>query len=47
MFNGNLGLIELLLSGAIGLGFCAWQWWGVRDAGKPPKSDDSSRHPKG
>jgi hypothetical protein len=47
MFQGKLGLVELLLSGAIGLGLCAWQWWGVRDAGKKPKSDETPRHPEG
>ena len=42
---GNyVGIIEMALSGGIVLGFCAWQYWLVRDAGKPkdPPLDPSS-----
>lgn len=34
--DNNLGIIEMLMSGIIVLGFCAWQYWQVRDAGKKP-----------
>ena len=46
MLSGNLGLIELLLSGGIVLGFCAYQYWSLRTPRKP-RSDDSPRHPEG
>jgi hypothetical protein len=39
---GNyVGIIEMTLSGAVVLGFCAYQYWQVRDAGKPAPSDDA------
>ncbi len=39
---GNyVGIIEMALSGAVVLGFCAYQYWQVRDAGKPEISDDA------
>jgi hypothetical protein len=39
---GNyVGIIEMALSGAVVLGFCAYQYWQVRDAGKPEASDDT------
>ena len=25
----NLGIIEMLMSGVLVLGFCAWQYWSV------------------
>ncbi len=38
---GNyIGIIEMALSGSIVLGFCAYQYWQVRDAGKPPPPDE-------
>jgi hypothetical protein len=37
LIGNNLGIIEMLMSGVIVLGFCAWQYWQVRDAGKPPE----------
>jgi hypothetical protein len=37
---GNyIGIIEMALSGGIVLGFCAWQYWLVRDAGKPKPAE--------
>ena len=39
---GNyVGIIEMALSGAVVLGFCAYQYWQVRDAGKSEVSDDA------
>ena len=39
---GNyVGIIEMALSGAVVLGFCAYQYWQVRDAGKFEVSDDA------
>jgi hypothetical protein len=35
----NFGIIEMLFSSAVVLGFCAWQYWLVRDAGKPSPKD--------
>jgi hypothetical protein len=40
---GNyIGIIEMALSGSIVLGFCAYQYWQVRDAGKAPPPDERS-----
>ena len=46
MIANNLGIIEIVLSGVLVLGFCAWQYWLVRDAGsskddKPPSDPDA------
>jgi hypothetical protein len=35
----NIALIEMGFTGAVVLGFLAWQYWQVRDAGKPPKDE--------
>jgi len=29
----------MAFTGAVVLGLCAWQYWQVRDAGKPPKDE--------
>jgi hypothetical protein len=43
---GNyIGIIEMALSGTIVLGFCAWQYWLVRDAGKPKPPGSSPDFP--
>ncbi len=43
---GNyIGIIEMALSGGIVLGFCAWQYWLVRDAGKPKPKEPSADLP--
>ena len=39
------GLVELVLTGTIVLGFAFYQLWTVRDAGKP--SEEHPRHPEG
>lgn len=39
MIANNLGLIEIFLSGVLVLGFCAWQYWLVRDAGSSKDED--------
>lgn len=36
----NIGIIEMAFTGAVVLGLCAWQYWQVRDAGKPPRDGD-------
>jgi hypothetical protein len=51
------GLIEMAFTGAVTLGFLGWQYWTVRDAGKPksPPEDTSTKdalpidagHPEG
>jgi hypothetical protein len=48
------GLIEMAFTSAVTLGFLGWQYWTVRDAGKPnPPSEDTpaspidSGHPEG
>lgn len=48
-----LGLIEILFTGTVTLGVLAWQYWTVRDAGKPKNvssadaSPIDSGHPEG
>jgi hypothetical protein len=45
------GLIEMGFTSAVTLGFLGWQYWTVRDAGKPKPPDDISPidagHPEG
>jgi hypothetical protein len=44
MIAQYFGLIEFLIFAGLALGFCAWQYWTVRDAGKPSPQD--ARHPE-
>lgn len=45
MISGeSFGLIEMGLFAAAALGFLAWQYWTVRDAGKSPPKDPG--HPE-
>ena len=41
------GLIEALGTGAIVLGFCAWQWWTTRPAARARDSAEDARHAEG
>lgn len=52
MSGYNLGIIEMTLSGAIVLGFCAWQYWSMtrsiaRDKKQREASADRARHAEG
>jgi hypothetical protein len=37
------GLIEMGFTSAVTLGFLGWQYWTVRDAGKPKPPEDASQ----
>jgi len=39
-----LGLIEVLGTAAIVLGFCAWQYWTTRPAARARDSAEAARH---
>jgi hypothetical protein len=39
LITNNLGIIEMLMSGVIVLGFCAWQYWSVSRPDKKPGDD--------
>lgn len=52
MVGNNFGLIELLLSGALGLGFCLYQYIAItRDIARSKRDRDASArgagHPHG
>jgi hypothetical protein len=41
------GLIEIAFTAIVTLGVLAWQYWTVRDAGKPEESPINPGHPEG
>ncbi len=45
----HIGQLEMALSGVLGLGFCAWQYWSVRRSLNEPEkpSSDETGHPEG
>lgn len=44
----HYGIVEMVFTGAVVLGFSFYQLWTVRDAGKPrPPSEEPPRHPEG
>ena len=47
--GNHIGLIEMTMSAALPLGFCAWQYWSVRrslrESAEP--SSDEAGHPEG
>ncbi len=47
--GNHVGLIEMALSAALPLGFCAWQYWSLtrslRESDEP--SSDEAGHPEG
>ncbi len=52
MSGYSLGVIEMVMSGGLVLGFCAWQYWSMtrqiaRDKKAREASTDRARHPEG
>jgi hypothetical protein len=47
--GNHIGQIEMAMSGAVALGFCAWQYWSVRRSLREPDepSSDEAGHPEG
>lgn len=47
--GNHIGQIEMGLSAAVALGFCAWQYWSVRRSlrNSEGKLPDETGHPKG
>ncbi len=51
MIGNNLGVIEMVVSGGLMLGFCAWQYWSMtrsiaRDKKERDALADRARHPE-
>lgn len=42
----NFGIIEMLFFACVALGWCVWQLWIYRDAGKPKALPEDARHPE-